>query len=86
MIGKKFMATKMETPKETSNIASFFQRQISQVNANDTAETALNCSTVQELKAGQSVYVAVLQNSGGALNLHNAFTNFAVIQLTEGIR
>ncbi len=38
MIGKKFMATKIETPKTTSNIASFFQRQISQVNTNDTLD------------------------------------------------
>ena len=26
MIGKKFMATKIETPKTTSNISSFFQK------------------------------------------------------------
>ncbi|NGX35096.1 MAG: hypothetical protein K1060chlam1_01464 [Candidatus Anoxychlamydiales bacterium] len=38
MIGKKFMATKIETPKTTSNIASFFQRQISQVNTNDALD------------------------------------------------
>jgi len=33
MIGKKFMATKIEAPKNSpSNIASFFQQKITQIN------------------------------------------------------
>ncbi|NGX51770.1 MAG: hypothetical protein KR126chlam5_00055 [Candidatus Anoxychlamydiales bacterium] len=48
MIGKKFMATKIEAPKTTSNIASFFQRQITQVNTNDLTNNQTNKNTQTE--------------------------------------
>ncbi len=45
MIGKKFMASKIETPKTISNIASFFQRQITQVNTNDNPDNQIKETT-----------------------------------------
>ncbi len=50
MIGKKFMATKIETMPTSSNISSFFQRKITQVNTKDTEKTQTDQTTSQPLK------------------------------------
>ena len=50
MIGKKFMATKIETMPTNSNISSFFQRKITQVNTKDTEKKASEIPSQESLK------------------------------------
>ena len=75
MIGKKFMATKIEAPKTTSNIASFFQRQITQVNTNDAANNQTNENTPAEgskVETPKKINATINENQAQNISLNIA--------------
>ncbi len=64
MIGKRFMASKIEAPKVTSNIASFFRKQINQINTEKEktpTNEVPNKTTIQENQDQQISDVAEAQ-------------------------